>query len=180
MHKLLTSCLQNCKQFTVCNNIKSQINTIVSGVPQSSTLGPLLFSLYVNDLPLHTKFHGNLFADDTVLILKNKNHNNLEPLANHEFKIINGWMKYNRLSLNYISKYLFYLCSQTKESCTTKLSTSCWWAQTFKHRLCKIFRIFIDNKLTWKEQVCHVVNKLANAASIISKIRHYVNKKNAS
>ena len=77
MHKLLTSYLQNRKQFTVCNNIKSQINTIVCGVPQGSTLGPLLFSLYVNDLPLHTKFHVNLFADDTVLILKNKNHINL-------------------------------------------------------------------------------------------------------
>ena len=101
MHKLLTSYLQNCKQFTVCNNIKSQMNTIVCGVPQGSTLGPLLFSLYVNDLPLHIKFHVNLFADDTVLILKNKNHNNLQALANHELTIINDWMKYNRLSLNY-------------------------------------------------------------------------------
>ena len=36
--------------------------------------------------------------------------------------------------------------------------------------------VFIDNKITWKEQVCHVVNKLANAARIQSKVRHYVNK----
>ena len=89
MHKLLTSYLQNRKQFTAWNNIKSQINIIVCGVPQGSTLGPLLFSLYVNYLPLHTKFHVNLFADDTVLILKNKNHNNLQALANHELTIIN-------------------------------------------------------------------------------------------
>ena len=49
MHKLLTSYLQNRKQFTVCNNIhvKSQINTIVGGVPQGLTLGSLLFSFYV-------------------------------------------------------------------------------------------------------------------------------------
>ena len=76
VHKLLRSYPKNSKQFTVCINIESQINTIACGVPHGSTLGPLLFSLYVNDLPLQTKFHVNLFADDTVLILKNKNHNN--------------------------------------------------------------------------------------------------------
>ena len=65
MHKLLTSYLQNRKQFAVCNNIKSQINTIVCGVPQDSTFGLLLYLLYVNDLPLNTKFHVNLIADDT-------------------------------------------------------------------------------------------------------------------
>ena len=42
-HKHLTCYLQNRKQFTVCNNIKSQINAIMGGVPQGSTLGPLLF-----------------------------------------------------------------------------------------------------------------------------------------
>ena len=125
MDKPLTSYLQNRKHFTVCNNIKSQINTIVCSVPQSSTLGPLLFSLYVNDLPLHTKFHVNLLADETELIVKNKNHNNLQALANHELTIINDWMKYNRLSLNYKKKHPIYFCSQTNNSCTTKLLTSC-------------------------------------------------------
>jgi len=42
------------------------------GVLQDSTLGPLLFSLYINDLPLQTNVNVNLFADDTVVIVKNK------------------------------------------------------------------------------------------------------------
>ena len=61
-----------------------------------------LYTSYVNDLPLHIKFHVNLFADDTMSILKNKNHNNLQALANHEPSIMNDWIKYNRLFLNYI------------------------------------------------------------------------------
>ena len=73
MHNLLSSYLSNCQQFTVCNNIPSKASTIVCGVPQGSTLGPPLFSLYIYDLPLHTNFQVNMFADDTVLILKNKN-----------------------------------------------------------------------------------------------------------
>ena len=115
MHKLLTSYLQNRKQFTVCNDITSQINTIVCGVPHGSTLGPLLFSLSVNNLPLHTKFHVNFFADDSVLILKNKDHNNLQALANHELTIINDWLEYNRLSLNYKKSITFFLLQNKRE-----------------------------------------------------------------
>ena len=70
MHNLLSSYLTNHQQFTVCNNIQSKASTIVCGVPQGSTLGPLLFSLYINDLLLYTNFQVNMFADDTVLILK--------------------------------------------------------------------------------------------------------------
>ena len=47
------------------------------------------------------------------LILKNKNHNNLQALANHELTIINDCMKYNRLSLNY--KKSTYFISALKQ-----------------------------------------------------------------
>ena len=62
MHNLLSSYLTNRQQFTVCNNIQSKASTILCGVPQGSTLGPRLFSLHINDLPLHTNFQVNMFA----------------------------------------------------------------------------------------------------------------------
>ena len=69
MHQLLRSYLNNRKQDTERNSIKSDLKTVLCGVPQGSTLGPLLFSLYINDLPKHTKLHVHFFADDTVLIV---------------------------------------------------------------------------------------------------------------
>ena len=52
MHDLLSSYLSNRQQYTECNDAQSENNVIKCGVPQGSTLGPLVFLLYVNDLPL--------------------------------------------------------------------------------------------------------------------------------
>ena len=60
-------------------------------------------------MPLHTNFHVNLFADDTVLIMKNKNINQLQQQVIQELGIIDEWTKCSRLSLNYAkTSYIVY------------------------------------------------------------------------
>ena len=114
--------LNNCKQFTTCNDATSNIGTVLCGVPQGSTLAPLLFSLYINHLPLHIKFHVNLFVDDVILIIRQKNIEILKQLANQELCIFDEWMKTNHLSLNYSRSTYFVTASKQKRKKLNKFS----------------------------------------------------------
>ena len=54
---------------------------VMYGVPQSSILGPTFFSMHVNDLPKISDFNVQLFADDTVFAMSNRNSQNLNKTA---------------------------------------------------------------------------------------------------
>ena len=79
--------LTNRKQIVHINGSNSLLLNILIGVPQGSILGPLLFLIYINDLPLCSELFALLFADDTTLLLSDPNIDNLIAKVNVEFKI---------------------------------------------------------------------------------------------
>ena len=84
---------------------------MLSGVPQGSVLGPLLFFIYVNDISNSSdKLKFYLFADDTNLLYADKNLKSLESTVNAEIFRVYNWLIANKLSLN-IKKSNFVIFS---------------------------------------------------------------------
>ena len=97
--QLFNSYLSTRKMFMLVNGISSKMNDVTCGIPQGSTLDPLLFTLYVNDLPSVTKFNVKLFADDTNLTMSHCKDKELRNNVNNELENICDWMRCNKLSI---------------------------------------------------------------------------------
>ena len=102
-HKLIASYLSNRKQYVMFNNKNSEFTEIRTGIPQGSILGPLLFSIYINDLiKVSNKPNFIMYADDTTIYLdlEDFEKDSLEHQINEELKRVNIWLKLNKLTLN--------------------------------------------------------------------------------
>ena len=97
---LIGNYLHQRKQITIINGTRSGIKKVVCGVPQGSILGPLLFLVYINDLPAVTSLSVKLFADDACLLKHDKDSVALQHIVNAELEKVNDWMKINKLSIN--------------------------------------------------------------------------------
>ena len=78
----LKSFLCNRYQYLSLNNVTSSLKEVTYGVPQCSVLGPLLFLVYINDLPNCSIDPPRLYANDTCLILHGDSLQNLELNCN--------------------------------------------------------------------------------------------------
>lgn len=95
------SYLSSRQQQVVLKQFKSAYQTVTCGVPQGSVLGPLLFSLFINDLPNAIQCSQILmYADDTALIFTGNSLESIENPINNELQRISTWFRNNHLTLN--------------------------------------------------------------------------------
>ena len=88
---LLENYLENRKQRVILHGQCSSWINIVSGVPQGSVLGPLLFLMYINDLPNGLVSMYKIFADDTSIFSKVFDKNSSQNILNNDLSIISEW-----------------------------------------------------------------------------------------
>ena len=105
----MTSYLSNRRQYTTVGGMKSDLDFVLWGVPQGSVLGPLLFILFINDLPMSSEMNAWLFADDSAMGLSSSSFNELESRFNHEVNKAQDWLLANKLSVHYAKKTKYIL-----------------------------------------------------------------------
>ena len=98
----INSYLSNRTQRLFFNGSLSNIIQVESGIPQGSCLGPLLFSIFTNDMPLTlSKARVSMYADDSTLYMS-ATATEMTP-HNKELQLVSEWVARNKLALN-ISK----------------------------------------------------------------------------
>ena len=165
------SYLSSRNQIVSLNNILSSPLVVKFGVPQGSILGPLLFLIFINDLPYATNFFVRLFADDTFLCTQNENDSLLENEVNNELQKVHEWLAANKLTLN-VSKSKFMIISKKKQRPNLNVKIN---GQPLEE--CDTYKylgVIIDKDLTWKPHIEYICKKISMACGSISKIRHCV------
>ena len=172
---LIKSYLQDRRQRTLvdCDSRKyySEWDCITDGVPQGSILGPLLFLLYVNDIPsvISDTSKPVLYADDTSLIITNSNSQMFEKNINTAILQLNKWFSSNRLSLNLEKTH--YMQFLTKNSRATDLHISYENRQISRVHSTKFLGLEIDENLSWHCHIDQMIPKLKKVTYVIRSLK---------
>ena len=95
-----SSYLSGRQQFVDWNGACSSKRPILTGVPQGSILGPLLFLIYINDLPSASNLKCTLYADDSNLLIRGKDIHLTAQALTTQLERISDYFKSNKLKLN--------------------------------------------------------------------------------
>ena len=173
----IRSYLTSRTQAVLLNGSYSSTGIVDCGVPQGSILGPLLFSLYINDLPLYLscdKVTCDLFADDATLNTPDRDIGNVETRLQQSLLDVSEWCNHNQMVLH-PSKTKCMVVTTRQKYQETDLSLSLSLndnsiEQVEHHRL---LGIVVDKQLDWKEHTKHVCKKVASNLFMLSKLRPF-------
>ena len=170
--KFIESYLNERQQYVYLNGIKSERKTVTSGVPQGSTLGPLFFLLYINDLPLHlsNNTHAGLFADDAALYTSNKTLTNIENNLQDSIIRADKWCQKNSMVLHPgKTKCMLITTRQKYQLSRPKLALKLNENNIEQVKCHKMLGLTIDSELNWNIHVNNLIKRISKNTFLLKK-----------
>lgn len=155
----------------VIQTIQSEKSNVNIGVPQGSVLGPLLFLMYINDLPFSIPTsHMCLFADDTSIVVTAPNRLELEVKAQAETQKVLSWFCSNLLSLNLAKTQMMDFSIRSRPYRDEVLLTMGNDVSLYPVDSTTFLGLKVDEHLTFQLHIDYVCGKLSSGIYLIRKL----------
>ncbi|GFV93400.1 probable RNA-directed DNA polymerase from transposon BS [Trichonephila clavipes] len=145
------------------NNTFSLPHRVNIGVTQGSLLGPILFNIYLNDIPSHPQTMLNMYADDTAILATFKNHKTVTSALNKHLALLENYFNQWKIKIKVEKTVAILFTKRIKPvKPPTLYSTPLQWSQSTKY-----LGLILDKNLTWKHHILHARDKFRHALRLI-------------
>ena len=167
------SYLSDRKQRVVVDGEVSPWSTIRMGVPQGSILGPLLFTLFINDLPsVLQSTKTMLYADDTTIYHSCPDPQQLQEALADDLLRMTSWLKTNHLHINVRKTKLLLLARRGRAHELDRVRLSVNDVEIERQNNVKFLGVIIDSELNWEKHVAAVRRKCIGGLATVRRLRH--------
>ena len=165
------SYLTNRSQYVHVNNVSSDIRNLRHGVPQGSILGPLLFVVYINDIPqINTIAKFILYADDANIIITANSFEEIQNKIETLLENLQSWVYDNGLKLNIKKTKYMIFTNRPKIEIDVKLNGT-----LIERSTCERFLgVLVDENLSWSDHIKSLASKISRNSGIIYKLKGIV------
>ena len=165
------SYLTNRSQYVHVNNVNSEKLNLRHGVPQGSILGPLLFVIYINDIPQINSFAKFiLYADDANIIISADSFEEIQCKIEMLLENLQSWVYNNGLKLNIKKTKYMLFTNRPKIEIDVKLNGT-----LIERSVCERFLgVLVDDNLSWSNHIKSLASKISRNSGIMYKLKGIV------
>ena len=189
--KWFRSYLSDRKMYTFVNGtLSSTYSKLNRSVPQGSILGPLLFLIFINDMPLATDLDCFLYADDNTALTSGSEIEVVGPFVNRELSKIGEWLRANELAVNasktkiiifsnkkIISNFQFYFDQNDRENITANPNLITPLERISNQSdipSVKLLGVYLDEFLTFDSHVDKICKKINSALYYLNSVKKFL------